>query len=894
MSLMRNVAIIFGAFCSVSTLVIVVIGNWRINVAPLSKTIHGNTKLDCLNSSQWSNKLIGKKRTYIDQIWGSFSPGIYFGMKTMTAPFSLATGITWSSATNNVFQTPRHNTYQDEIDKFEWTIHDGRRFGIEHIVDSKYGLEINATFVMPQSQTGWYNSHDRAVPTWIQEFSLSSLSVQGRKSFIYYFGVECSDPISRDDCLASSKISELTVLTHEDNSNALTLLGYSASSGWFSLHVLLDTLPDISIDTTSNNSPVDEVQRGQAVLSFCGLSDVDIATGLAQIARDAVSSPLSRQGDPISSFDHSGDLRNEAAAESTFVAVHLGMQAQSAATVTVMLFEHIEGVSTIDELAATVCGSVENGQCQKAVAHSVFSDTAAGSPSEQVVHDVKKWSHYYSSDFHRRLQEFLGGVPPLSAEYQLVAQRALSAVLGGIGYFHGSPLLGDGNDVMGALSGADKECSVAQTSIGAERHPLSLLSGTPSRSVFPRGFLWDEGFHQLLVSQWDVALTQQVISDWLNAMYFPSDCAASEDCVGGWIPREMILGAEALRRVPEEFVTQRVNVANPPTFLLVVDSLLAHFFGADQQCGAESEKSCAAMTAEQSDLFSFLARIYPQLHQWVQWFLISQKGSDSVEGSFRWRGRSLSDSKVIPNTLASGLDDYPRSPLPSTDEHHVDLHCWMVTASAVMARLEAVLLRPDSYVMDGEAGRLLANNAESKLYERKHKYLLDRLNALHWSEQFRGYYDVGLNSENSSFAVEIFFKCAHPATQAAIEVSVPLEVAKSGSGICPSSHPQVMFPIGDGNGGYKHKEVLVMHDSSDVRLRHIPRVGYVSLFPLLLKHIDAHSQSARLGAVLDSIEDPQQLWTEHGLRSISRSDKFYNKRNSPGDAPYWRYVPNLC
>ena len=30
------------------------------------------------------------------------------------------------------------------------------------------------------------------------------------------------------------------------------------------------------------------------------------------------------------------------------------------------------------------------------------------------------------------------------------------------------------------------------------------------------------------------------------------------------------------------------------------------------------------------------------------------------------------------------------------------------------------------------------------------------------------------------------------------------------------------------------------------------------------------------------------LWTEWGLRSISLTDKFYLKRNSPGDAPYWR------
>jgi len=48
--------------------------------------------------------------------------------------------------------------------------------------------------------------------------------------------------------------------------------------------------------------------------------------------------------------------------------------------------------------------------------------------------------------------------------------------------------------------------------------PTSLFTGIPDRPDHGRGFMWDEGFHQHLISAWNMNLTQEIITSWFNTI----------------------------------------------------------------------------------------------------------------------------------------------------------------------------------------------------------------------------------------------------------------------------------------------------------------------------------------------------------------------------------------
>ncbi|KAJ2041242.1 Processing alpha glucosidase I [Coemansia sp. RSA 922] len=60
---------------------------------------------------------------------------------------------------------------------------------------------------------------------------------------------------------------------------------------------------------------------------------------------------------------------------------------------------------------------------------------------------------------------------------------------------------------------------------------------------------------------------------------------------------------------------------------------------------------------------------------------------------------------------------------------------------------------------------------------------------------------------------------------------------------------------------------------------------YASLFPMLLGLVPPDSK--KLGHILSMIEDPEELWTEFGIQSLSKHDEFYGQGENYWQGPIW-------
>lgn len=232
------------------------------------------------------------------------------------------------------------------------------------------------------------------------------------------------------------------------------------------------------------------------------------------------------------------------------------------------------------------------------------------------------------------VNRFAASFPIDTPDHQIFAYEALSNLIGGMGYFYGSLIILPDNH---------------------RTKPLGLFTATPSRSKFPRSFLWDEGFHEKIICQWDLDLCKDAIWHFLNTM---------DD--NGWIAREQARGAEAESEIPADAIAQNPSIANPPALIFGINEIVEQY-----------------LQTNSSDEADYLEGVYEKLEKWFQWFNMTQANPIMPDG-FVWFGRNQNYN------LPSGFDDFPRA-YPNDLEVQLDIQVWMIFYSSELSRISGIL-----------------------------------------------------------------------------------------------------------------------------------------------------------------------------------------------------------
>ncbi|EWC48297.1 hypothetical protein DRE_02401 [Drechslerella stenobrocha 248] len=629
-------------------------------------------------------------------LWGPYNPGLYFGMRPRI-PKSLNIGLIWGNLDD--FQTAqssfRHTCEQrDNMKGYGWVEYDPRSGGKQVIHDQGNKLDIQIDLVkVPGGKNG--GSWGARVKGTVRPSVLETV----RTSAIFYASLEDG------------------TLVLENEPDKLGLLGSVNLKG------NAPGLDDFHIEVTEGpetNSPPMEIDTRMEGLE----NEHSIKRSLYKVGAYPAQ--------------HIWRVKNilfmDLKARFDKLMSHFGEPGKLPPPWHALTVPPVYGEGNLHYVQKVFEGDFEFD--------ILFSSDSASKPitSDVVTEGIKENEDSFGARFD---SIFKRHAPFNTAEYGKFARDLFSNLLGGIGFFHGDYLVDrsqypEDEEEFWEAAKANREMDLGQL-----EGPSTLFTSVPSRPFFPRGFLWDEGFHLLPVIEWDVDLAMDIVKSWYNLM--------DDD---GWIAREQILGDEARNKVPKEFQTQYPHYANPPTLVLVltkfiekwvnhtshehpsiqgdISQILSQISGLDS--GNDGIRSAILGAAE-----PYLRNIYPLLRRQYFWFRETQAGevraydrkAFSTKEAYRWRGRAPG------YCLTSGIDDYPRAEPPHPGELHVDLISWMGFSARLIKNIAIALGEMD----------------DAREYGRHEEAILRNIDDLHWNAEHGCYCDATVDSFEESVHV---------------------------------------------------------------------------------------------------------------------------------------------
>eukprot|EP01102_Stenamoeba_stenopodia_P014750 TRINITY_DN4940_c0_g1_i2.p1 TRINITY_DN4940_c0_g1~~TRINITY_DN4940_c0_g1_i2.p1 ORF type:complete len:816 (-),score=189.00 TRINITY_DN4940_c0_g1_i2:35-2482(-) len=595
-----------------------------------------------------------------EMLWGTYRPNLYFGTKARVRR-GIVTGMLWSIAGS---ADVRHFCEQgDGLSRYGWLEHDGKSYGHQEILDN--GINITTTFVKPPIKP------DGPRVEWVSRIR-GDLAVKKSKvthheavSLVFYVGTEGGS-------LTFKRGSKLGI------SGDFEISGTSPDLGAFTIVIKAsgNEAPEYGEFEKGFKKQLPDLKRTHYVGKKMG--ERDLWKAREEVFQMLKSDVISRLQAVIM---HARDKARRERTGFPELVLFPGLPNSQEPDSDLYAFQFIVMPGFKIDIAYV------SHDAKASVSSKSLTDFVGPALDSILLKKSREFNQKFDNTFLTQLSTIK---TPDRSGLSSFASAVFSNLIGGIGYFHGTTKVESDNQLGWSFT-----------------EDRTLYTAVPSRPFFPRGFLWDEGFHQTLIFHWDSRITIEVLRQWLNSMD-----------QNGWIQREQILGDEARSKVPSEFQVQRPDIANPPTFFLVIRQIMNRIQALRSSGSSESEMK----------LYSdFLRAAYPRLREFYRYYFKTQQGV--VPGTFRWRGRTEN------HTFASGLDDYPRARVPNNNEMHLDLLSWMAMSSDVMKRL-AVFLQDEPNPDDRPTPADIAD------YTLKYTNLLQKLEEIHWDSETSLYCDV--------------------------------------------------------------------------------------------------------------------------------------------------------
>jgi mannosyl-oligosaccharide glucosidase len=301
-----------------------------------------------------------------------------------------------------------------------------------------------------------------------------------------------------------------------------------------------------------------------------------------------------------------------------------------------------------------------------------FENTASPSPIRSSK-DIDNVYELYEARFSKRFELTFPVRFDNGTDWSEFSKQTLSSLLFGLSFFSGTGLIQD-----------------PSTGKITELPDRSLLTLIPAKVAFPRGFYWDEAFHQMLMIRWDAKLAQRIATDWHTS----SICNETT----GWIAREQVLGTECRTRAPSWAWPGQIDQMNPPVYFLTMQQYL-HL-------------------DRESAISFFKTSLYSRLQNTYNWYM-THCMSKTAPFVFVWNGRKGDSS------LDSGLDDFPRHFTFVNGEINIDLQSWMAKISLIMS----------------EIADAVGDVAQSMIYINNYRNITQKMTEILWSESHSFYVD---------------------------------------------------------------------------------------------------------------------------------------------------------